>query len=391
MGGGLAGLKPPLVLTSADITNSIVGTVTNGSTLVSYSTNLQAQAALVAGSFELSLADAARVLSMPLSPPHIYLLRLPREQRAIQFSMSIPAGEHALPWLIVLTNDPPQTIATSASPVPVPTTASEFLTARAADEELLWADLRQLPVHIFIFAHEAFELRLINPGELLVMGDIVAQRGFLKFTFEHHTRWFRDGLANFCALKARDSFRRQRLAAGTTPGLLRFESSMQPFSELARVNDKLFAWDQDSPADYYDAATALFLLIELRAGPQAISSIVQELPNIKFPDRNALLKMILRKTGLDLRYIARTFEFPDLGLDATPRLEIETVLPDTWVARAGLLPGDLLLEANSRPITSLLDVELAILHALDFRQPVSFTFLREGTRHTTLSLPLPSK
>ncbi len=39
------GLKPPLVLTSEQITNHIVGTETNGATRVSYGTDLQPQAA----------------------------------------------------------------------------------------------------------------------------------------------------------------------------------------------------------------------------------------------------------------------------------------------------------------------------------------------------------
>ena len=365
------GLKPPLVLTADQITNSVVGTETNRSTRVSSGADLQPHAKLVARFFAQALTETEHFLDASLPAPHVYLLRLPGERRTIQFSMTLPEANQTMPWLMLLTNAP-----------------SPTLTPPAPDSETLWADLQGLPFQIFLLTHEACEMHLIKPSNFLVMGDVTGQKGFFKFTLEHHTRWFRDGLANFCALKRSQSFRRQLLEAGIKPEAMRFaENSMQPFSELARAKDKLFGWDQDSKADYYEAATALFLLIEQRAGPEAISAIVRALPNIKFPDGNALLRMITQKTGLDLRLIARTFEFPDLGLEtqlnSIGQIEIANVAPNSWAARAKLLKGDVVLEANSRMITGLLDFEMEILKTLDAHQTLSLTFLRNGTRHIT--------
>lgn len=374
------GLPPPLILTTEQITNSVVGTESNGTTRVSYAKDLQPQAALVARAMEQTLTQTEQTLGVPLAlRPHIYLLRMPNERRVVRFSMSIPETNawQTMPWLMLLTKPPPET-----GP------------ASAPDPEALWADLQELPTQVFLVTHELSEMRLIDPKELLVMGDFSGKIGFIPFNLKYHTRWFRDGFANYTAYKAGQCFRRQMAEAGLQPGTLRFiERPKQPFSELARVKDKVFDWNQNSPTACYGAATALFLLIEQRKGSEAITAIINELPKVKFPNGKALLKMIRQKTGMDLRQLARTFQFPDLGLEthssAQGRCEIANVAPDGWATRAKLRQGDVLLEANAWPVTDFADIELQVLKALDQGQKLSLTFSRNEERHVTEALPLP--
>jgi len=249
-------------------------------------------------------------------------------------------------------------------------------------------------MQIFLITHELFEMHLINPKELLVMGDFSGNVSFIRFTLKYHTRWFRDGLANYFAYQANRSFRRQAAKANLKPGTLQFiENPKQPLSELAKVKDKVFDWNQNSSTDYYDAATGLFFLIEQRHGPEAITAIINELPKVKFPDGKALLKMIRQITGTDLRQQARTFQFPELGLetqlDTEGRCEIQNVAPNSWAAKANLQRGDLLLEANTSPLGSRTDLEMQVLKALEDGNRLSLIFSRNGERHVTEPLPLP--
>jgi hypothetical protein len=253
-----------------------------------------------------------------------------------------------------------------------------------------------LPFHIFLLAHETCEMRLINPKDLLVMADMVGRQGIFKITLKHHTRWFRDGLANFCALKASEGFRRQLEEEGAEPGAVKFGGSgMRPFTELARVRGKVFDWNQSSDEDYYSAATALFLLIEQYAGEDAIAAIIHELPNVKFPDGNALIQLIEQKSGLDLEFIARTFEFPDLGMElktsSTGENEIKSIAPESWAIRANLIEGDVVVAANGVRITDFTSIELEILKAFSAGEPLSLTFRRDGMEKSTGPIALPAR
>ncbi len=378
------GRKPPLVLGEEQITNSVVGTETNGALRVSYGKDLQPEAALMAGTLAPVLAETERIIAAPLPARlHVYLLRMPGEDRVIGFNMSLLLKERIMPWVIVLTNAP---------------AGKESVSSSAPDE--LWAGLEEFPAQLFVMAHELSEMHLIDPQALLVMPDINASKGFIHIHLKYHTRWFRDGFANYAAYKTSEYFRHQLAQAGSKPAGLRFvETSMQPFLKLARVKNKVFDWNQNSKKELddedYDAAMALFLLIEQRKGPEAISDILRELPKIKLPDGKNLLKVVRQKTGLDLNKLAREFEFPDLGLemraDSQGRLKIENVASDSWGARANLLKGDELIEANGSPIGSLLDYELQVLKALGQDQKLALKVSRSGQSYTTGPFSLPGQ
>jgi hypothetical protein len=380
------GVKPPLILKAEQITNAVVATETNGATLVSYASDLQPQAAFLAPLIEQAFAHSEALLGMNLlMRPHIYLLRIPNEQRVIEFSLSVPATNKNLPWLLVLTNVPPE-INGSVAPAP----------------KALWTDFRHLPVQLFIMAHESCETHLIDPREFLVMGDIEAKHGFVHFTLKYHTRWFRDGLANYAGYKVTEFLRHQLpqdeqiepdpLGGQRQPPMRFVQDSMQPFSDLAKIKDKVFDWNQNSKADNYDAATGLFLLIEERKGPEAIAAILRKLPELKLPDGKALLALVQEQTGLKLLSLARNFTFPDLGFTTDSKalrpLELKAIAPGSWADQANLHSGDVLLAANAIPIAGRTDLELQLLNALDQHQALSLTYLRNGQRCSTESLPL---
>ncbi len=372
------GLKPPLVLTPEQIKKMVAATETNGSIRVGYGENLQPQASVVARLLEETLTQTEKELTIPLPlRPHVHLLRLPNERRAVQFSMSFPRetnGWQTMPWMMMLTNVPPETGAASA-----------------LSPEFVWGDLRDFPLQVFLIAHEAFEMHLIDPKELLVMGDVHMEQWFIRFDLKYHTRWFRDGLASYVGYKATQRLRRNLAEAGVQPMPRFYDAPAQPFSKLAKAKGKVFDWDQNSKSDYYAAATALFLIIEQRKGPEAISAIMRELPNVKFPNGKALRKLVQQKTGMDIRQVARTFEFPDLGLEARSEgrgVEVKSVAVDGWAAQGNIQKGDVLLEINGAPVAGVTEFELQIFNAMERGEDVKVTFSRNGERRMTEAMSL---
>ena len=371
-----SGEKPPVVLGEHEITNAIVGVETNGMTRVSYGKDLRAHAVLVAGAVELAMQDAEAAFGMPLPlRPHIHLVRLPEEKRVIQWSM--PGREEGtLPWLMAITN----TIQSSEA-------------VAAYEEREVWEELRDAPLQISVMVHEACETHLINPRELLVMPDFHAQYGFLGWHFKYRTRWFRDGLANYVGYKASEAFRRHLEEEGIKVEGMRFaQSSARPFTELARVRGRLFDWAQNSKEDYYAAATGLFFLLEHYKGAECIPAIVRKLPEVEFPDGEALQELVQAETGLDVRELVRRFEFPDLGME-TVRLEkggweIRKVSAGGWAERAKLVEGDSLIEMNDEPLRESADLEIKILKAFERDEQVWFTYVRDGNQGRTEALAL---
>jgi PDZ domain len=374
------GAKPPLEITEQQITNSMIGTATNGATRVSYGTNLQAHAAIVAQHFEQALADTEHLLDTPIPlRPHIYLMRLPDERRVVRSTIVVPAKERTVPWVFVITNAPP---------------AVNLPTNQAA--ELIWADLQEFPLFLFVLTHECREFGLIYP-ELLVLPDLDAAKGFLHFHLKYHTRWFRDGFANYTGYQASQSFRRNLTRAGLNAAQLRFcEDSLRPFTKLAKIRDQVFDWNQKSETgeddDDYEAAMALFLLIEQRKGTAAITEIVRALPGLKSPNGEGLLRMVSQKTGIDLLRLAKDFQFPDLGLNASVddhgNLTVGAVAAGSWAERAGLARGDLLIELNGKPLQGTTSLELQILNACSGRESITFRFLRNEQSYYTQKLPV---
>ena len=363
----LKGLRPPVVFAEHNITNAVVGALTNQSIRVAYGPGLQEQAACVARAAEQALLVAEQTIAQPLPlRPHFYLLRLPDEQRFIRFKFPIHEPDRTLPWFLPITN----------APALVPDSGLPHPTA-------LWSDLRHLPFHIFVMVHEICEIYLMHPPKLLAMPDVLIQKGFLSYHFRYRTRWFRDGLANFVGLKASEAFRRQLIADGIEPGPMHFTAnSMRPLFELSKVRADVFLWAQSSTRDYYPAATALFLLLEERHGSTVVADIVHELPSVEFPNGKALQRLVLEKTGTDLRQLARNFKFPDIGFETTThptgQLEIRTISTGGWAEAAHLRQGDLVSTINGAPVISMIDLEFQIFRALQRAEKVNLGFMREG-------------
>jgi hypothetical protein len=376
------GEKPPLVLTDAEITNAMTGTVTNGGTRVSYGTNLHSQAVFIAKSLEQAFTDTESTLKIPLPlRSHVYLLRLAGERRVIRASMSAPYGERHIPLVFVLTNSVPAECPGTNSP-----------------PEALWTDLHEFPLFLFLLTHECREFGLMFP-ELLVMPDISASKGLVHVNLKYHTRWFRDGFANYTAYKASQSFRRSLADSSVKTSSLTFcEDSLQPFSKLAKMREKVFDWNQNSKegedGDDYEAAMALFLLLEEQKGVAGITTMFNELPNVKSGSGRALVKMIREKTGVDLIKLAREVQFPDLGLETEPKeggLEVQKLATDGWAARTGLMKGDIIVEANGRAISGRLEFEREVLKAFSAEQKLGLTVVRESQRLKVAALDLPGR
>jgi hypothetical protein len=370
------GVKPALVLTRSEISKAVVSAETNGAVRVSYGPGLQAHAAVLAREIDQALGQLEAPLGMPMPwRLHIHLLRLPGERRVLKFSMSVPGGEHIMPWLLPITNVPPRA---GLSPTNSP--------------EALWADLKDLPIALFLMAHEAYEMRLIDPADFLVMPDVAGGLSFLHWTVKYHTRWFREGYANYAGYQASQCLRRQLTHAGLRPDRLTFvDAELQPLTKLAKVREALFDWNQNSRArlgaDNYEAALGLFLLLERRQGPEAIAAVIRALPQVKLPDGKALLKLVREKTALDPRQLVREFAFPDFGLElaanARKQPEVRRVQPQSWAATAKLSPGDIILEVNGCPVEGLTQYELQLLRVIERRQDLVLTFSRNGQKHVT--------
>ena len=276
---------------------------------------------------------------------------------------------------------------------------------RAGDESY-GSILAQNPSYPYLFVHELVETSLVCSQK---GGQVLPDLGWgalgISAHVNNYTRWFRDGLANYAGFVA------QAIIAA---GLDDFEPSARaesvlhtrPFSSLARIRGKLFSWPQSSPKEqqreYYDAALGLFLVLEARFGEEAIRAIMQEIASHKAVDRRDLVRIASRTLGTDLRKIVREFEFPrsglqltritpalalNEGLDVDAGLFVDAVEPNSLSDRAGLAAKDVILAADSAPLTGALDFELALFRARE-KPLIPLSLWRAEKGMMTVKIPL---
>jgi hypothetical protein len=379
------GSRPPLVLNDNNLPPFLAGDVTNGCVRVSYATGIEAQAALLARLADHSLACAQEQTGMTIpSQPHIYLLHLPGEPRRLEYTLSMPRGPTIMPWLMFLTNASAATMAVNYP----------------HDGDLV-SDLREAPMSIFLITHELYEINLVNPRNPLAMGDLRMGWGGLRWTYQYHTRWFREGFASYAGYCAEKDSRRQlaqlRADKSSASSAVYFPRPFdQPFSKLAKVKTDLFKWDQDSSAtlqeDYYPATLGLFLLIEQRHGSEAIRNVVAALPTLPHPDGKAILRLFQQKIGVNLKTMVKDFTFPDFGLRlkeaGAGTLKIISVQPASPAAQAGLATNDLIREVNGHATAGPFDYEWQVMRAREAGAGLSLGITRDGQNRAIL-LPRP--
>lgn len=364
--------NPPVVINATNLASYFPATETNGNTRVSYGPGFQAQAALLAGLTERAVTQAKEEVgwSTPVKP-HFYLLHLLNEGRTINYSLRWDDPQSAL-FLLAQQN-------TNAGSGESP--ARDL----SADESLL----KDAPLLVLTAMHELCELGLVSGNGIMALPDVTAHWSCFHFhkEYRYHTRWFREGYANYAGYHAANALR--ALVAQMRPGLDTLPPGAaysRPFTKLAKVKGDLFTWNQSSKADLntdnYMAALGLFLLIEQRQGAEAIRTVIRELPPLERPDGPAILELFRTKTGLDLKQMVRDFAFPDFGLTlrntASWRIEVEAVQTNSAANQAGLCVGDLIQEINGQRLETLLDYEVRVLQALDAGADLRLTVLRQG-------------
>jgi hypothetical protein len=257
----------------------------------------------------------------------------------------------------------------------------------------------------YLFAHEMVETSVAATRKDGVVLPDLSWGPWGMVHVDNYTRWFREGLANYSGCLA------YRALSNDIPGFQRLayrETLVHsyPFSSLAQVRGRLFSWRQSSPASYdrayYNAALGMLLLIEDRYGQKAIRQIIQEIDNHKAVDGPDLMEIANRVLGVDIRRLAKDFEFPDLGVQMerlTPALALNgglTVQQGLFVqkvekggaaAAAGLREKDAIISVGETPTANPLDFESAVFKARE--QPsLALTVERRDAGTLTLDLPL---
>jgi hypothetical protein len=258
----------------------------------------------------------------------------------------------------------------------------------------------------YLFVHEMVETSLAaGRVEGVVLPDFTWGFLGLEIHINNHTRWFRDGLANYAGYIAHEALSEdipnsQRLQYRQT--LLH----TNPFSSLAQIGDKLFSWVQSSRTDhervYYNAALGLFLLIEDLYGQEAIHRIMTEIAQRQTVDGRDLLEITRGVLRTDIRQLARDFEFPQFGVEMerlTPALAlnhgmevheglfVQSVSKDSVAMRVGLQEKDIITAVGDAPVANYLDFELAVFKARN-ESFISLTVERQGAATRTIELPL---
>ena len=354
--------EPPLVLDE-----TFAGEVTGPASRVKadYQAGLEGQARTLAAFLEEVLSRTERELGLRLAAGvRLYVLNVDRPPRSLQARLTMKDG--AMPY-----------------PVFIP----KGQAGRSPITQPLLDDLYSL-------LHEVVELALCwpgGPGRVRALADVETMGGLYRV--RNHTRWFRDGYANYAAYVG---LHEAREAAGEQwPKWLSVNSMVheRPFSALAEVGRGLFRWDQFSTGDQqrrYEAALGLFLLIERRHGRDAIRRIMVAASQLEYADGPALVATCSRVLGTDVRKMAEDFQFPNLGLELQPCGDNRGDGPDglRWAvlvtgaraggagARAGFRKGDVIVRVNGRRVENVLDLELALME-----RPVAGTVELEVERN----------
>jgi hypothetical protein len=277
-----------------------------------------------------------------------------------------------------------------------------FLQAGQESCEAIMAQSRSYP---YLMVHELVETSLVNKAGGSVLPDLAWGTPGVKMHVNNYTRWFRDGFANYAGYIAYE------ITAKEIPSeqkLYQRETLMhtEPFSCLAEVRDKLFAWPQSSKMEleraYYNAALGLFLLVADTFGEQAIREIVREIAQRRGVNGRDLIEITNRTLHADVRQLTRDFEFPRIGAEVeqmTPALApnkgvgpheglfVRAVQSGSLAKRAGLKDKDVITAVGATLVGNHLDFELGLFRLR--KQPsVPLTVQRMDAGTLTLDLPL---
>ena len=258
--------------------------------------------------------------------------------------------------------------------------------------------------------HELVEVSISSPhGRKAgrVLGELHWNWLVFRGSVRNYTRWFRDGFANYAGLIAHEHMCRDgELAGSAVCDAGQVWVHQHPFSSLGRVGKRLFSWHQRSGhrhnEEYYNAALGLLLLIRERFGQDGIRRIVEEIGNHDFLNGRDLVRITNQALDTDIMELAEEFEFPQMGLQTQSvkkalvlnenlgvenGLFVESVEPNSLADQAGIKMGDVLVEADGRPLSGLLDLELALFDALD-RDTVAVSLWRRDEGMVTIELAL---
>ncbi|MCY2932196.1 MAG: PDZ domain-containing protein [Planctomycetota bacterium] len=244
-----------------------------------------------------------------------------------------------------------------------------------------------------------------------------------------HTRWFNEGFASYCGVLASRSASYSDGAGGDEiqPDMCERRAVSLPFSSLARVRGRLFLWlHDDSHADYpfkkdcrdvaesrlsdhasaeldhYDAALALFLLIEDRYGPEAIRKIGRQVSKLKNGGEEDLRRIVSGAVGTDIVKLVDGFRFPDTGLIMLPVYRPPATSPlaevkeGLWVGRvrdgspaqrAGLKRDDVIGSLDGERILRNFDFECALYKHMR-QDTVKIGLWRKGAGRMTVEMKL---
>jgi hypothetical protein len=165
-----------------------------------------------------------------------------------------------------------------------------------------------------------------------------------SFVIPYHTRWFRDGLADY----AGNLF---------VSEVLNQEPVLHPdFERLAQVRESVLDWQNPGGKENYGAALALVYEITFRYGEDAIPHIFDEISKGNATGGAELRSAVMHATGMDLRRFLSTYQTPWLGFSVTDskdgRVTINRVGKETPASRWDLKRGDTILEFAGQPIRS---------------------------------------
>lgn len=271
-----------------------------------------------------------------------------------------------------------------------------------ADKEESFETIRSTnPFYPYMFVHELAKLSLLDPARPPLVLDDQKSNPLVKVSY--HTRWFREGLANYAEFLVYEKLRERTAPDGSPVPLSTFENShvyQQPLTSLGKVGADLFSWDQfgdqaNNP-DYFNAAMGLFILVEDRYGEGAVRSIMDALEKLDYVDGQVLEDTFNKTLGTDIRQLVSTFKLQETGTEATtltpataknyglkaPQgLYVNNVAEASLAKTAGLQRGDVIVQLNRTVIANHLDYEMAMLEAQRHGN-VYFTVDRMGERLT---------
>ena len=275
----------------------------------------------------------------------------------------------------------------------------------------------------YVWAHELIEGALISgePPRLLVERGPERSLGGASSDELYYTRWFREGFASYCAILA---CRAVDIDNGGGPDeirstMLNRRQSSVPFSSLAWVGKRLFTWTQyDDYAGYkqdpdelkgrspegshYDAALALFLIIEDKYGQRAIREIIHEVNNLKNGTGEDVKEIVSRVLGRDIVELVESYRFPYTGFTlasiyrppaafAGGRLKegllVFQVADNSAAQRAGIVRFDVIVSLDGEDTLRNSDFEYALYRHMQ-QESVKVGIWREGTGYMTIEMRL---